>query len=229
LISVGNDIISLKKIDAARTKQARFYTKFLTQEEVDLYDEKISNILPFEHFAWLLWSIKESVYKCHKRNNTQLVFSPKKIIVQQVDLPKGQPVGVFDGNKIEANGFDSVRTFGCTAICEGIYFNSRSLVNNEFIHSVATNGDGFMQIQWGITCIESGDYAGQHRTVRDFARNRLQQLFPSSTLLITKDTEGIPLATIEDPERNLPLSFSHHEQFVGYCFISEGQILETTS
>lgn len=226
MISVGNDIISLKNINAGRTKQARFYAKFLTPEEFGLYDEKLAAILPFEHFAWLLWSVKESVYKCHKRNNTELLFSPKKIIIQQVDLPEGQPVVAFVVNKIESNGFDPAHFFGCTAIYDGTHFRSRSLVSTEFIHTIATNGEGFMYIQWGLARIQNNDYDLQHAAVREFTLKRLQKLLPSVDLQITKDPNGIPDITVDENKSGLPLSFSHHDQFIAYCFASEKDSLE---
>ncbi|MEX6688093.1 4'-phosphopantetheinyl transferase superfamily protein [Danxiaibacter flavus] len=230
MISVGNDIISLKSIDATRTKQARFYSKFLTQEEVDLYDETFAAILPFEHFAWLLWSVKESVYKCHKRNNTELIFSPKKIIIEQVDLPKGQPVVTFTTNKISAKGFNPNHSFECIAVYDEISFRSRSLVSNEFIHSVVTNGDGFMHIQWGISRIKSYDYAFQHLEVRELTLKQLKELFPSANLQINKNQNGIPDILIDDNKSGMPLSFSHHEQFIAYCFVSaQGGVEHATS
>ena len=79
--STGNDIIGLKSIDPHLTIQQRFYSKILSFSELELYYRKASETIPFENFIWLLWSVKESVYKYQKRNFPDLVFSSGKSIV----------------------------------------------------------------------------------------------------------------------------------------------------
>ena len=72
MISTGNDIVALKAINVARTKQQNFYSKIITVSEKALYDEHFSGRLLFEHFVWLAWSVKESVFKYLQRINPDL-------------------------------------------------------------------------------------------------------------------------------------------------------------
>ena len=68
MISTGNDIVALKAINVARTKQQKFYNKIITGSEKALYEGQFSERLPFEYFVWLAWSVKESVFKYLQRN-----------------------------------------------------------------------------------------------------------------------------------------------------------------
>src|SRR5579863_5891465 len=85
--STGNDIVALSGIDRERTGQARFYSRILALSEQALYCRDRFADLPFEHFVWLLWSVKEAVFKYQKRNMPGLVFSPRRILVQELVCP----------------------------------------------------------------------------------------------------------------------------------------------
>ena len=63
MISAGNDIAALAKVNKERIPQPRFYSKILSDSERALYHQPQLTILPFENYVWLLWSVKESVYK----------------------------------------------------------------------------------------------------------------------------------------------------------------------
>jgi len=77
MLSAGNDIVDLSLIDINKTRDFRFYSKILCHSEQDLYitlDKKIN----FEQYVWLLWSIKESVYKYFKSFPQALFFLQPK-------------------------------------------------------------------------------------------------------------------------------------------------------
>ena len=67
MISTGNDIVALGLINKQRTCEPRFYSKILSASEQALYHQSEFTALPFEHYVWLLWSVKESTYKFLKR------------------------------------------------------------------------------------------------------------------------------------------------------------------
>src|ERR1700761_7632079 len=85
--STGNDIVDLSATDPLRTCSHRFYSRIISGEEKTLYDQLGG--LPFDNYVWLLWSIKESVYKYTSRTNTTLVFAPLTIPVLHLDPPSG--------------------------------------------------------------------------------------------------------------------------------------------
>ena len=105
MTSTGNDIIGLKIINPQLTKQERFYSKILSFSEIELYYRKASATIPLENFIWLVWSIKESVYKYQKRNFPDLLFSPGKIIIQTIDFPKKCTATEFGTVQYESNDF----------------------------------------------------------------------------------------------------------------------------
>src|SRR6202000_275791 len=145
MISIGNDIIALDKIDAGRTIQPVFYSRILDPSEAGLYSE--FSPLPFEQYVWLLWSIKESVYKCIKRAQPELRFSPRKIIVREID---------------RSDTYQSVVDFNSTPI------STRSWVNENFITTVATNDARFDKdkICYGVRQIGQTDPESQSQQVR---------------------------------------------------------------
>jgi len=197
MISVGNDIIALDKIDAGRTIQPVFYSRILDPAEVAMYAGFSS--LPFELYVWLLWSIKESVYKCIKREYTELRFSPRKIIVKQID---------------RSDTYQSVVYFNSTQV------STRSWVNENFISTIATNDKGFDRICWDVRQIEETDPETQSRRVRSVLLDRLQSFFPGDQLQIAKAEAGYPVLVRNSTPTNLPISFSHHHNLVFYSFIS---------
>src|ERR1700749_1556209 len=89
LPGTGNDIVALSATDRGRTILPRFYTRILDAREQTLYNGQAVQTLPFDNYVWLLWSIKESVYKYKQRTSPELVFSPTKIPVREVLLPSG--------------------------------------------------------------------------------------------------------------------------------------------
>ncbi|MDO6429995.1 4'-phosphopantetheinyl transferase superfamily protein [Flavitalea sp. BT771] len=202
-ISIGNDIVAMDAIDAGRTMLPVFYSRILSPDELELYSKKDFPALPFEQFVWLLWSIKESVYKCVKRQNAHLNFSPQKIIVKQL--------------KQSADPSASYHSF--------VRFNStliyaRSRVSDKCIYTLATNDPArFDNICWDVQQIEQTDHIHQSKSVRSFVIERLQHYFPGDNLLIEKAEAGYPILVRNSTVTNLPISFSHHHNLIFYSFL----------
>jgi phosphopantetheinyl transferase (holo-ACP synthase) len=200
MISIGNDIIALDLIDTGRTIQPVFYSRILDPAETAMYTELFS--LPFEQYVWLLWSIKESVYKCIKRQYAELRFSPRKIIVKHIDLSS------------DTNTYQSLVYFN------SIPFYTESRVNDKFISTLATNDAEFDKICWDVQQIGRTDPESQSQHVRQALLERLQSFFPGDRLQIEKAEAGYPVLIRNSSPTNLPISFSHHHNLVFYSFIS---------
>jgi phosphopantetheinyl transferase (holo-ACP synthase) len=211
MISTGNDIIALKTINIARTKKENFYRKIISASEKDLYDRQFSDKLPLDVFVWLLWSVKESVYKYLQRITPGLVFSPTKIIINQLVLPACNFVEQFEGRGFnEDSVYKGVINFGEHTLY------SRSLINEEFIFSVVNCTDDFGHIRWGIQLIHSSEPDAQSKAVREFLIKALGPLFPGSDLLVDKSPHGYPIILKDGVEIALPVSLAHHGLYVGY-------------
>jgi phosphopantetheinyl transferase (holo-ACP synthase) len=219
LISAGNDIVALKHVDASRTRQQKFYSKILSDSEFALYSVDTFPFLHFENFVWLLWSIKESVYKHQKRYDPALVFSPKKIIIKNIGSPENRAVTKFGEGEVEGNSADG--TFFYTSIaCSGAEtLYGRSKIHSELIYSFVNSEENFEHIWWGVKFIGGSDYETQSKAVRAFAINKLSAIFPAHHLEIGKCTPGYPPLFKESAEMGIPVSLSHHGNFIAYCFL----------
>jgi phosphopantetheinyl transferase (holo-ACP synthase) len=237
LSSTGNDIVALHAIDKQRTNQIGFYSKILSVAERGLYERLVSQGLqeqsalaqmPFEHFVWLLWSVKESVYKYLKRTTPGLVFSPTGIIVQRLGSPCSPPTN-FEGLQWEGAAtpggsriagpdeefYTGTIAYGSTIL----YF--RSKVHAECIATVVSDEENFDHTCWGIHLIDHPAYEHQSKAVRDFVLRRLNALFSSdhAPLRIARSPLGHPIVLKGEEDMQIPLSLAHHERFVAYSFL----------
>lgn len=198
MTSTGNDIVALKAINVVRTKQPNFYSRIITSAEQELYYAELQDQLPFEHFVWMTWSIKESAFKCLKRFDPGLIFSPSKLQVSELKRPAEQWNGVVQfGDRL-------------------LYF--QSVINSEFIFSMVNETADFFKTYWDIKQIESTEPIAQSAAVREFLLERFGQLFPGNNMQITKHPHGWPVIADEQEELPIPVSFTHHDHFVAYSF-----------
>jgi len=213
MISTGNDIVALKAINITRTKQQNFYRKIISDSEKALYDEQFSDSLPFEHFVWLLWSIKESVYKYLQRITPELVFSPTKVIITKLEAPVNNTIQVFGGRDFnDKTVYKGVAEFGAHTLY------SRSIITEDFIFSVINHIDNFERVLWGIRPIDSCEPGRQSEGVREIALAMLNSLFPDAKLKIDKNLHGIPVLLKNGVEIPVPVSLAHHDHYVAYSF-----------
>jgi phosphopantetheinyl transferase (holo-ACP synthase) len=215
MTGLGNDLIDLKLTDAARTQSPRFYSKILADTELQLYQSKFA-AFPLQQFVWLLWSIKESAYKALQRYQPDLVFTPVKMAVVSLMPPINPHQPAFE-NKTTSMGFNDAVCFKSI-----IHFNSQTLYarsviyGDELIHTVACADDDFRNIHWGIRRVMETGPAGQSLTVREFLLAELSSLFPAFKLAVEKSLSGYPFITSDGVAMDLPVSLSHHGEFVGY-------------
>ena len=213
MISTGNDIVALKAINIARTKQQNFYSKIISDSEKGLYDQQFLERLPFEHFVWLLWSIKESVYKYLQRITPGLVFSPTKVIINQLERPLNNTISILEGRDFNDKAvYKGVVKFGAHSLY------SRSIITEDFIFSVVNHTNDFERVLWGIRPIDSSEPDHQSDVVRTFAISMLTTLFPGAELKIDKNLHGIPVLLKNGIEIPVPISLAHHDHYVAYSF-----------
>jgi phosphopantetheinyl transferase (holo-ACP synthase) len=211
MISAGNDLVALKAINIARTKQKNFYRKIISDSEKDLYDSQLSDNLQLDVFVWLLWSVKESVYKYLQRITPELVFSPTRITIDQLVLPADNFVKQLEGRGFDDNSvYKGVTSFGNHTLY------SRSLISEEFIFSVVNSTDNFEDVRWGIQWIGFSEPDNQSKAAREFLIKVLGALFPGNNLLVSKSPHGFPIILKDGVEIPLPVSLAHHGHYVGY-------------
>ena len=215
--STGNDIVALKAIDILRTNLPAFYSKIITLTEHELSRQPEFAGLPFEHFVWLLWSVKESVYKYLQRLDPGLVFSPTKIIVQQLNAPANQTMVMLPNTDWESDDTgEDFYTGEVLYLTHHLHF--RSKITADFIASVVNATADFKDVYWGIRSIDNPDSASQSAQVRASALKKLKFVLSCDQLLIDKTPEDIPVILKDGQPMDLPVSFAHHHHFVTYSF-----------
>jgi len=215
LISIGNDIVALQCTDPERTKQKRFYSKILSAKEIELFRDSDFQTLSFENFVWLAWSVKESVYKFHKRHHRNISFAPTKVIINKIQLPSKQNVLDLSNDHV-GTSFNGRLCYCCEVNFDSTTFYTRSLVTDELVFTVAGNMECFDNVHWGIKEISDDTYVKQSQEVRAFIINRLSKIFLTDDINIEKAVCGYPVIS---QQKNIPLSFSHHGKFVSYAFV----------
>jgi phosphopantetheine--protein transferase-like protein len=207
--SAGNDIVALNAIDKQRTDQPAFYSKFITPSELTLYSE---SDISFENFVWLLWSVKESVYKYLKRGDADLVFSPSKIKTQQIVIVDGFSNCPLQTHESMDLLYSGQALFGSNQL----YFQSS--INKNFIATVVNKDAGFEQIYWGVKLIDKPDHVTQSKAVRLFVLDKLNSLIIEDDLWINKHPIGYPVLLHDNQQIDIPISFAHHDCYVSYSF-----------
>ena len=152
--STGNDIVALDATDPQRTGNARFYSRILAAGEQSLFSQQAFPDLPFDQYVWLLWSIKESVYKYEQRIRSGLAFAPLKITVGKLLPPRKDEF------------YKAVVQSGSRTLY------SRSIIRRAMIASVVSEDEVFEHTRWGFTPIEHSTYADQSASVRTLPRRR---------------------------------------------------------
>jgi phosphopantetheinyl transferase (holo-ACP synthase) len=218
MLSTGNDIVSLKGINVTRTLQPNFYSKILAPSETALHSEPRFAAIPFEVFVWLLWSIKESAFKFLQRINPDVIFTPVKFEVKEFYMPEGFKLIDFDLTELTAIGFDDFEAISATVHFENNICYSKSLVYKNLVSTVVSINKNCSETHWGIKQIDNYDMEIQSSKVRAFAINGLQIVLNDNMVTITKNKHQIPVA-IQNQAKAIPISLSHHENWVAYSFI----------
>jgi hypothetical protein len=222
VILVGNDIVALDG-QAGRSREPVFYSKIITPAEKELYSTERLPDLPFEHFVWLCWAVKEAAFKCiQKAEPGALFWGPRIKITELAPLttPPGDSWLDIGDPMAPYHGFSALARFGSHRL------QAWAIVTNNYILAVSTAGETFCsarfgEISWGIRKIGSIDRARQSADVRTFVLEKLQRLLPGQPLTIQKAPDGYPFVMNGSKQAEVGLSFSHHADLVSYAFLLE--------
>ena len=206
--STGNDIVALHATDPERTGSARFFSRILTVGEQSLFERLAFPDLPFDHYVWLLWSIKESVYKYEQRTHPGPAFSPLKITVCELHPPhKDKPPHHKD------EFYKAIVLSGTRSLY------SRSIIRDGMIASVVSEDENFEQTRWGFSPTGHSAYEHQSAAVRSLAIGELNAALSRSNLRIDKDGFGIPVICDGEEVLDIPVSLAHHDRYVAWSYL----------
>ncbi len=224
--SIGNDIVDLNFIDRERTLQYQFYSKFLSVSEQRNTKERELAQMPFEVYAWLLWSAKEAIYKFAKRLQPDLIFSPINIILKseftELSEPEFSELKNFHNSDNEFQFgpfFNSINPGSkLSFIFQNKTYYTRSVITSAYIATIANDTPDFNGFQTGVNKIAQTDYQSQSAGVRRFLLKRLTVLSPNQSFTITKSKTGYPVIENSGPGTGIIASFAHHGNYVAYAF-----------
>ena len=213
MLSTGNDIVDLRLTNADRTNQSRFFSKILSPSE----QHYAPSGLLFELYVWLLWTVKESVYKYFKRLIPDLTFSPPRIVIDQLFSPEAtlnfDGLNEFCEKDIPPNAF----YHGKAGLAQDFVF-FRSIITEDFIVTIVDSDPGFSKTYWGMRTDENADAESHSAEVRSFSLKRLNKVLNTANLRFEKNPAGYPVLLHQNKQLNIPVSFAHHGRFVAYCF-----------
>lgn len=221
--SAGNDIVAFRLTDPERSAQPRFYQQILSPSETDLFHSgAVPNLSPpglpghsgpvpdFHLFLWLCWSVKESVYKYRKRGQSDLVYSPTSISVQEI---------IATDNQIHGRSEDLF--FRTILIPNGIH----TVVHRDPAFSGVHSGYGFVQQTTGHEDPKAGQGSTpgiQSTAVRELVSSDLRKWDPTDGWSFGKHVDGYPLLYKDGILQSIPLSLAHHDQLLGFSYFLPG-------
>ena len=190
---IGNDIVDL--IQAKRESNWRrrgFLAKIFTPHEQGLIHQAINP----DQLVWLLWSMKESVYKLAIRSTGNRVFAPTKMACSIAELTGTTATGTVD--------YDERHW-------------TQSLLTPDYISTIAFSTDSVPSFTDAVISFADATYQTQHRVIRERIKQHGSALFAVSqqAIQIQKNQARIPELRVDNSVL-LPLSMSHHGRYGAY-------------
>ncbi len=186
---MGNDIVDLKAAGQHTWKRKRLLDKVLQSSEKELV---LSSFDPSTCF-WILWSMKESAYKLHFRQNLKRALNPIRFEC------------FYDGPGRGRVQFDNSVFQTCT------------LVTKEFVHTIAWKRDPEVKLIRKVVTAYGSNIRNKtiNSMIRSFSKEK--GLDPKD-VRFEKDANGLPFLNREDRALNHICSMSHHGRFGAFAF-----------
>lgn len=222
---VGNDIVDLKFAKTeSNWKRPRFLEKIFTKKER-------AYILRSEDptFAvWLLWSMKESVYKIVSRKENRRFFSPKKFMC---DYKGAQRHKDTKGNGLILGDFVSLCLKKGTVTYQDQTFQTQTQLTPDYIHTTAHYPISHLSLFSRFTDNNSSYFSHNvfhlpqtnHQSQSQCTRTQLltfyaqKTSFPVENLSIQKNSAGIPYIYFQNQPQPVVISLSHHGNYGGFA------------
>ena len=180
---LGNDIVDLNIAgEESDWRRKGYLDKVFNQSEQNLIKCSTNPDL----LVWILWSIKESVYKANFRITHYWEFAPAKIKVENFEIT------------------------GETAVAEANYHDNKygvkTAISNFFVHSIALiDPSRFSEIKIVELKTNSRDYTALLNDRKIIKNNEF----------VVKNKEGIPNIATKEENYKFPVSISHHGDYLG--------------
>lgn len=217
--ALGNDIVSLIFISNTKHDNIRYVNKILTHEEKQI----VAGSDLKENMLWLLWSVKESTYKTYSRFCPDYPFSAMAISAVPSCLTLAEYI--TDGEIIESSGFNNIRTIESVSLVCGMEFFCKSVLTKNYIHTFSCDSnENLNRVHWGFAEIPEVNSNLQSVTARLLARRHIAEIYSLREMdihipLSHEIAAGPPVIFVDKKLSTVPVSISHHNKHVGYCFL----------
>ena len=132
-------------------------------------------------------------------------------------------VSDFNLPAIEGAGFNCISAIHSTLTFAEKTLIAKSILHEDFIHTVINFVDDFDEVLWGVKKIGSDDSEAQSAGVRSFLLERIKQEY-GNNFRVEKNNNGCPVLLSAAADFPIPVSLSHHGCFVGYAFMKPGNL-----
>lgn len=191
---IGNDIVDLKCAQIeSNWQRPGFFEKIFTSKEVNFIQDSSNP----ESIVWLLWSIKESVYKIVSKMEGRRFFAPKKIACEALSLEFLQKSTSIASYKMHS-------------------FIISSTLTDDFIHSIARVEPIHNDVYSNLFYAEKQKQSIELRRQSIAAYSSIIKIEPME-LSIKKDKTGAPYFLYRNMPQAADLSFSHHGNYAAYA------------
>ncbi|MFT4533415.1 MAG: phosphopantetheinyl transferase (holo-ACP synthase) [Saprospiraceae bacterium] len=194
---VGNDIVDLSISQVGDgTRKIRYLDKLFSDKELDI----IHRLGDEDIWIWLLWSVKESVYKIVSRIENRIRYAPKTlrcISITKKSEGKYETIVAYQGHKFVAN----------------------SELTDHYIHTVASNSMiEINQLSSKVFTIFSNENESTSvdRNVIDYIKDKLGSR--STNITLKRDENRVP-HVFSGNQEVCQLSISHHGGYGAFGLI----------
>jgi len=193
---LGNDIVEITKaLSNFKNTKARLYNYSLSSTE----KKRFAKLLEDDRCFWLLWSMKEALYKSYVKAGLRERFNPKTIEISSIAR-------------------QSSKHFTGFALYNKTLYNISSSIDDTSIHSISYQKQKQQSIIQAQKKIDNNDYNSQHQEVRRLVLEQLPNE-RQNVWRIKKDVHQIPYLLHNDNRCHHEISLSHHENMVGAAIL----------
>jgi len=190
---IGNDIVDLEIANVQSDWQRKgFLDKIFTKNEQVMIEGSKN---PFQ-LVWLLWSMKESAYKCHSQKGKTRFFAPKKLECELTSENEGL---VLINNEC---------------------YDTNSRISSNYILTAASNTHHAM-VEQDFFKLKEITYAASSNAVHHKLKKAISKSMKVSidALSIKKNALGIPKLYQNEKQLQVSFSMSHHGNYGAYSIL----------
>lgn len=188
---IGNDIIDRDLLrQHPRSSHPRFRNKILSDRE----QAWLCHSTQPDIDIWVLWSLKESAYKCYFQQHLRRVFAPKKFSCQWISMPSA----------------DSIRQARISTPAGDLFATVEQ--SEKYIHALCSDKEAEWEGKnFQIVPLSSQHPAEESKLLRSLAREWIAgQLTIGWEELQWECRQGIPLLSYGRQLLPVSISLSHH-------------------